>query len=459
MKTLNVVLPLLTAVLLTGCDGAKDCDGGALWVIESDEVIDRCAADFDIKYALYAVDSVFYVGYYDENHHLKVAKKDFSGSWTYKTFDEKVNWDSHRYISLAIDKEETIHLACNMHKDPLVYYRSTRSGDIASMERYAMTDVFEDSVTYPEFLQADTTLIFHYRNGRSGDGRTYFNVYHPETRTWDKLQDEPLFDGAGESNSYFKGPVLGGDGNFHLIWCWRDEPDCETNHGLYYAFSEDLKEWRTADGFTKTVPITPDDDAFLVDDIRVKEGLINGGFALGFDERQSPIIGYHKYDENDHTNLYTAVFEEGDWTLRRMTDWDWKWDFSGRGSIPFELTVDAVGEYDSVQYLYGSRMTDEGLFKKKAMKSFRASFKEGEGTAVESAEYDYPRSLDRPWRRGMLVHKEFDAGEGGQGDSVRYLLRYETLYPSRDKQQKKRPGTASSSLHLVKIRKATRPYR
>lgn len=444
---------MLMTLAGVGCGGREVHGDAEIWTIESEELIDRCAADFDIKYSLYAKGDELYVGYYDVGHRMKVARKDASGHWTRRVLDEKVNWDSHRYISLSVDKEGTVHLSGNMHKDPLVYYRSDRSGDLATMTTASMTGVLEDSVTYPEFLQTDSTLFFHYRNGRSGDGNTYFNAYQYESGTWVKLQADPLFDGEGESNSYFKGPVPGDDGKFHLIWCWRDEPHCETNHGLYYAFSRDLNVWETPDGFSKRVPVTPEDDAFLVDDIKVREGLINGGFALGFDEHRSPVISYHKYDEKDHTNLHTAVSADSGWILRRITDWDWKWAFSGRGSIPFELTVDGVERKDSVQYLYGSRRVEKGLFKKKTMKNFRITYSERDHSVVESEYTGYPRELERPLLPGMLVHNEFNTGDRIEGDSVRYLLTYETRYPNRDKRPRNPFAPTSSPLRLVKLRK------
>lgn len=437
------------AFIFSGCRLRTHCaDCG--WYIESDEVVDMCAADFDIRYALYAKNDDIYIGYYDKRHHLKVARRDSSGRWAYAVLDEEVNWDSHRYISMVVDRDDVIHLSGNIHRDPLVYYRSEPGGNVATLKRDSMTGIFEESTTYPEFLQTDDMLVFHYRNGRSGDGSTYFNIYDYERCRWNKLHLEPLFDGAGESNSYFKGPVLGDDGRFHLIWCWRDEADCSTNHGLYYAYSEDLQEWHTPGGYSKQMPMTPADDEFLVDDIKIKEGLINGGFALGFDEWLNPVVGYHKYDENDHTNIYSALFEDGRWCVRRITDWKWKWEFSGRGSIPFELVFNDTWREGDNEYFYVSRLVEDGLFGKRIMKNYLVSYSEANGSVVEEMYSDYPCSLDRGQKSGLLVHKEFDRGDTWGNDSVRYLLRYETIEPNRDK--KNRRWMRPSQLRLVRIR-------
>ena len=451
MRRLKCILLTLTASLLLGCATAPEEYAEEVWHIVSDETIDLCAADFDCKYSMFVRNGNIYVGYYDREHNLKVAKRDSSGMWNYAVMDEKVSYDSHKYISLVVDRDDMLHISCNMHKDPLVYYRSCSGGDIATIHRDTMTMILEDSVTYPEFLQTDDMLVFHYRNGRSGNGSTYFNTYDFANGTWSKLYSEPLFDGMKASNSYFKGPFAGSDGRFHLIWCWRDEPDCSTNHGLYYAWSEDLKEWHTPSGFSKMMPLTPTDDAFLVDDIKVREGLINGGFAIGFDEDSGLVIGYHKYDENNHTNLYSATFEDGGWNIRRITDWNWKWEFEGRGSIPFELVVHRVWQENGTQYFYISRAVKRGLFNRREMVDFLVSYDETTGAVKEEVYSDNPTSLDAADRRGLLVHKEFDCGQTAGCDSVKYLLRYETRFPVRDKKQK--DIIEPSPLRVVKIRK------
>ena len=451
MKRLGTLLLTLTAFVLLGSCGPRPERAGDVWQIVSDRTIDLCAADFDIKYSMFVRDGEIYAAYYDKEHRLKIAKHDSIGEWSYASLDENVGWDSHCYISLAVDREGTIHISGNMHNDPLVYYRSEVPGDISTIRKRPMTMILEDSVTYPGFLQTEDMLVFHYRNGRSGNGSTYFNTYDFGSGTWRKLCMEPLFDGLRAANSYFKGPFAGRDGKFHLIWCWRDDPDCSTNHGLYYAFSEDLKEWHTPSGHSKMVPLTPADDEFLVDDIKIKEGLINGGFEVGFDEGLNPVIAYHKYDENDHTNLYSAVFKDGGWDCRRITDWDWKWEFSGRGSIPFELVLHRVWQDGAIRYFYISKAVKRGLFRKREMVDYLVSYDVTTGGAAEELYSDNPYSLDEAAIRGLLVHKEFDCGQTAVDDSLKYLLRYETAFPVRDK---KRNGTVGTSpLRVVEIRK------
>src|SRR5690606_41323553 len=44
-----------------------------------------------------------------------------------------LNWDSHNYVTLAVDKAGFIHLAGNMHVHPITYFRSTKPHDISEM--------------------------------------------------------------------------------------------------------------------------------------------------------------------------------------------------------------------------------------------------------------------------------------------------------------------------------------
>src|SRR5690606_10224432 len=73
-----------------------------------------------------------------------------------------LGWDSHNYVTLAIDKEGYIHLAGNMHVHPLTYFRSARPYDISQMTQIQnMVGSEEDRCTYPRFMKTrEGNLIF-----------------------------------------------------------------------------------------------------------------------------------------------------------------------------------------------------------------------------------------------------------------------------------------------------------
>src|SRR5690606_37217607 len=77
-----------------------------------------------------------YIGYYDANRQLTVASRPEAGSrWIYHKLQSWLGWDSHNSIALAIDRAGHLHVAANMHRDPLNYFRTTQPGDIRSLSR------------------------------------------------------------------------------------------------------------------------------------------------------------------------------------------------------------------------------------------------------------------------------------------------------------------------------------
>lgn len=419
------------------------------WKILGVEDIDYCASDFSVGYSLFKRDESFFVAYYDTNHVLILASRNVNEKkWKYKRLDSYVDWDSHKYLTLFVEEDGTIHLAGNMHASPLIYYKSTSPFDIETVEKEIMVGMDEDVTTYPQFLYADNMLFFHYRNGVSGNGEEVFNSFNRATKKWKRLLDVPLFDGKGVSNAYMEGPVLGVDGYFHLVWVWRDTPDCRTNHGLYYAKSKDLKEWEDIKGNKKSIPIDIYDDSFMVDDIPIEGGLLNIGFKLGFDSDGRVIIAYHKYDENGCTNIYVAYSDYNlkQWITKGITSWDWRWNFGGTGSIVCELFLNSIwGDDSSIHIIYDK----QGLGYKELVieKALMNTLKEND--------YDfYPKSIDELISKdipNLVVNKIFDSGETELLPYHKYLLRYEVVNINRD--EKPDVQAFHSTLRLYEIKK------
>ena len=125
--------------------------------------------------------------------------------------------------------------------------------------------------TYPNFMNTrEGELLFHYRDGSSGNGNEIYNIYNPNTRQWQRLLDTPLTDGQGLMNAYQTQPTLLSDNCYHVYWVWRDTPDCSTNHDLSYIKSPDLKNWFNAFGDPVKLPVTIDNKSVIVDPIPVK---------------------------------------------------------------------------------------------------------------------------------------------------------------------------------------------
>ena len=388
-----------------------------------------------------------FIAYYDAERRITVAGRRLDQSeWTRfqpagapvpgRSRDSNVTyWDSHNYLTLALDRDGHLHLSGNMHNDPLVYYRSSRPLDVASLERIdRMTGRRENNTTYPVFFKNSAgELLFRYRDGGSGNGSDIYNRYDPVSRSWENLLSTALLDGEGERNAYATHPVLGPDGRFHLIWMWRETPDCSTNHTLSYARSRDLLRWEKSNGTPIPLPITQAKGE-VVDPAPMKGGLINMTFNLGFDRDHRPIVVYHRYDAAGRSQAYAARPDAGAavWKSVQISDWDFRWNFSGGGSIAAEVTLGAA-----------TLQPDQSL-----LVDFSTTHAPGSGrwrldpatlrplAVLPPPSGALPASLSAPSSGlpGMEVQTAVSRADGR-----RWVLRWETLPRNRDRPREKAP--------------------
>ncbi|MCC7491141.1 MAG: BNR repeat-containing protein [Fimbriimonadaceae bacterium] len=404
-------------------------------------------AGHPVGFALLTAGDRQWVAYYAADRQLTVAERVLpGGAWSFTRLDTAVGWDSHNYVTLAIDDAGHLHLSGNMHVVPLIYYRTTRPREAASLQRVAqMVGSQELRTTYPRFFRGPANeFIFTYRDGSSGNGNQIYNVWDHATQTWSRLLDQPLCDGQGERNAYLDGPTQGPDGFFHLVWVWRETGDAATNHDPSYARSRDLRHWTRSDGTPLKLPITLATGE-IVDPIPVGGGVINGNVKYGWDAQQRPIVSYHKYDAAGFVQAYCARLEEGRWRIVQVSDWDYRWAFGGGGSIPFEIRVGAVRpEPDGTLALgYGHPKAGSGTWRLDPQTLRPIGKVEPKSTTPASLgkiEGSYP---------GLQVRTGGDAGSSGEAGG-RYLLRWETLGPNRDRPRAEAPPP--SQLRLLKLR-------
>ncbi len=399
---------------------------------------------FPVNFALHTFGDDQFVAFYDTSHQMTVGKRKLpSSQWEFKRLPSTVGWDSHNYISMAIDRDSLIHVVGNLHSSPMIYFRSEEPLDIQSMQAvHQMTGQQEDVATYPEFIQSDDRLVFHYRYGRSGNGYEVYNIWNPSAQKWERLLDTPLIDGEGKMNAYMQGPTLGPDGYFHLLWVWRDTPDCATNHDLSYARSKDLITWETIDGTPLELPIRYADSSTYIDPTPVYGGLINIGIKIGFDQNDEFIAGYHKYDSAGNTQLHLAKFENSKWKRQQLTNWEYRWDFKGFGTIENELLIESPNAISDSELIFGYHHQEFGdqqlVLDAKTWKTLK----------VEPLKSEYQGELGK--LTGLEADKQvniiLDQGysEGGQ-----YLLRWETKKPNRD-QKPDSTNAKSTLLELIK---------
>jgi hypothetical protein len=397
-----------------------------------------------------------FVAFYDDQRRMTVGSRKLTEpKWQFNKLPRTTGWDSHNYIALAVDDDDQLHLSGDMHVVPLLYFRTKKPMDINSFEQIpSMVGTKENRVTYPVFLRgANGAFLYTYRDGASGNGDQIYNIYDHKTRTWKRLLDKPLSDGEGERNAYFNLPQLGPDGYFHMVWVWRESPDAATNNNPSYARSKDLVHWEKSDGSPQALPITRG-TGDIVDPVPVGGGIINGNVKLGFDKEKRPIVSYHKYDAKGNIQIYNARREAGGWKVYQASDWNWRWDFGGGGSIPFEVGVSPVALRPDGLLTQAYRTTSHGSG---AWVLDPATLKPIPGAVAPEAENKgpaYPAEMTRVTSTfpAMEVRLGGDIGKSGE-PGVRYVLRWETLGPNRDR-PRTGPLPEPSTLKLYKLRTA-----
>ena len=402
---------------------------------------------------------VQFIAFYNADRKITVGMRKLNEeAWTFahpegvwlenrSRLSSEVGWDSHNSLTMAIDDDGHIHLCGNMHVDPLIYFRTTRPLDVTSFERIAsMVGKNEDRCTYPVFMRGpNNELIFRYRDGSSGNGVDFYNVYDVQTKTWHRMLNTPLLDGLDRMNAYARLPEKGPDGIYHMVWIWRDTPDCATNHSISYACSPDLLSWETGGGAALDLPITIESGA-TVDPVPPGGGLINMTQSLGFDDQKRAVISYHKHDENGYTQAYCARLENGEWVFYKVSNWTYRWEFGGGGSIGAEIRLGGVkAEADgNLSMSYWHIKEGQGIWKLHPQ-TLRVI-----GT-YPPPDNEIPDELEQVTSNypGMTVNLRGARGKGTRSGE-QYVLRWETLDRNRDRPREKIPPPSELRLYILR---------
>jgi hypothetical protein len=411
--------------------------------------ISRVPASFPVGFCLLTTKKNQFAVYYDAQRRMTIAYRSLdSRKWRYQILPSKVGWDSHNYVTMAIDSKGSLHLSGNMHCVPLVYFRTEKPEDPSTFRQHAMIGSEERNVTYPRFLKdLEGRLIFHYRSGACGHGNEIFNVYDTEAGKWRRLLDRPLIDGKLTGMyAYRSGPSQGPDRWFHVALVWRDTGDCRTCHDISYARSRDLIHWETAAGGPLTIPFSYRAKGIMVDPVPARGGLINMGFGIGFDADRRPIVTYHKYDAKGNSQIYNARFENGKWKVYRTSDWSYRWNFGGGGAIDCAVWAGRVTARADGSLVQSFRHPKAGsgtwkLDPKTLKPVGRVKTRSAIPGRLRTPESKFP---------GLKVKWRGDSGSSGEG-KVRYMLRWETLGANRDRPRKP-PLPEPSMLRLYKLR-------
>jgi len=403
--------------------------------------VDKVWSGHPVGFDLLTTEKYQYAAYYNADRQMIIARRALdSDQWQKTALPTAVGWDSHNYVTLAVDREGYIHVSGNMHVVPLIYFRSTRPWEIDQFEKLPMTGENEDRVTYPVFFKdQEGSLYFQYRNGGSGDGITYWNRYDEKSRKWESLYGTSIFDGEKEANAYMINPVLGPDGYFYMVWMWRLTPVANTNHNLSCMRSRDLKNWENMRGEKVNIPVKWSDDVTIVDPVGPWNGLINMGFNISWDNDKTPYITYHKFDDRGISQVFIARWEgtpQKKWMIRQISDWaEYKWDLNRRGSLTGEVSISKIREVDSNRLSVGFTHSQYGKGTWILDKSTLRRLEE-----IKAGKKEEPAVLP------ALVVRE-GMGERQRSDNTgRFTLQWQTLPANQDRP---RPGPAPDPVDLI----------
>ena len=132
--------------------------------------------------SFYALKSgnIVYVAYYAPNLQMTLARLDLTtgGRIVQGLNNFYGGWDSHNYLTMALDKWNNLHLAGDMKTTPLVYGRTLIPGDFNSFRLInKMVGENEDVTAYPNFLNSPSgDLLFWHRSGISQNSSNFIEL-------------------------------------------------------------------------------------------------------------------------------------------------------------------------------------------------------------------------------------------------------------------------------------------
>lgn len=391
--------------------------------------IDFVESSFPVEFAQAIVDDNHFISYYDKDKNFCVGYRKLSDTVFQKIIlNSKIAWDSHNFIKMIVDNQGYIHISGNMHNVQLNYWRSKRPYDASEfIELHQMVGTEEDNTTYPHFLKTNSgDLLFHYRYGWSGNGYEVYNIWHPESLTWSRFLDIPLIDGEGKQNAYMNGPYYEEDGYYHLYWVWRGTPDAASNHTFFYARSRDMKNWESASGEAVASPIVFSEDKLKVDPstITYGTGTLNNLPKHALDSQNRIVLCNMKYDAYGNSQLYAyRVREDKTWEEKCITNWLYRFQFGGGGSLVFEINLEGMyylgdGEI-AVNYIHSKYGKGVIILDEETLKPI----------ALRNEERTYPAELDEVTTEAIYA-KPLKVWINKKDN---FLMRWETMPANNDR--------------------------
>ncbi len=185
--------------------------------------------------------------------------------------------------------------------------------------------------------------------------------------------------------------------------------------------------WQSGTGQPLTLPITLA-TSDIVDPVPQMGGMINNNTKVGFDSQNRPVVAYHKFDAAGNTQLFNARIEGGRWVTHQTSNWNYRWNIGGGGTLIFQIQLEGVKvEPDGSLVQLWYHMQYGGW------NAFRVDETTLGSVATLGRTLPYPVALDtvESTTAGMGVRWASDTGSGPDPGII-YMLRWETLPENMD---------------------------
>jgi hypothetical protein len=286
--------------------------------------------------------SFVFVAYYDQQRFLTVARLDLqSGSVERARLQSRfAGWDSHNAIVMALDGNDIVHVAGNMHAGPLEYFHGDKPLSIGGMKRGEIRA--GSRISYPQFLATKGGMGFLYRDGISGDGRWLIALF--DGRGWQAPAE--LFAAGAASDPFSAYPAFyaAADGSYHVAIVWRRPGDAARNFRLSYARTRDLQNWQSSSGRDLSSPLSAE-SAEVVDETGERAGLLNNQ-KITVDPVGRPVIVYSKYDSDGRNAIYVTRSNGNGWIRGPVAISTLQHKIKGAGTLPNLPNYSSVNFHD-----------------------------------------------------------------------------------------------------------------
>jgi hypothetical protein len=289
-----------------------------------------------------------YTVFWDADRRLRLARRHLAtGDVQQIVFPDRISNPTNSHLNAVVGispGDGRLHLSYDHHNSPL-RYRVSQADFITTPPAILSVDQFSDkinfltepTVTYPAFFNdGSENLYFMFRTGSSGNGDWILYRYGAAENTWARqgmvISRAGTYQGSTRRCAYHNDLLFDRNDRLHLAWVFREPGPHRTNHGLYYAYSDDYgATWYNSGGqpiadLGADRPIRVDSEGIRVLDIPQNSWILNQD-AMVLDSRDQPhMIMSRSMNVTPHiaeTNIHIMHYwrtPDGRWHEQPITD-------------------------------------------------------------------------------------------------------------------------------------------